>query len=400
MAIANDELRFVLLHHARLYAPAPKGLVDILAFGKVLAIGADLSLPNRVPVDEVDLEGRVVVPGLVDLHVHPTGGGGEAGPASRVPELFLADLTIVGITTLVGCLGTDDVSRHPENLLAKIRALTQEGMTAYMYTGSYQLPPVTLTGSVRRDLVLIPEVLGVGEIAISDHRSSQPTFEELARIAAEARVGGMLAGKKGVVHLHVGSGTRGLEPLFHLARETEIPRSQFHPTHVGRTSELLEQAIDWAKQGGTFDLTAPSPTLSWQVPFVKSIARIDRTGVPWDRITISSDGGGSMPRFDQAGRLVGYAIGEPGAVWAAVCTLVHEGFPLERVLPLATENPARVLGIDGKKGSIAVGKDADFLILDENLAIDRVYAKGHLLVADGRPVERSALGQDCPPWPM
>jgi beta-aspartyl-dipeptidase (metallo-type) len=256
---------------------------------------------------------------------------------------------------------------------------------------------VTLTSSVRRDLVLIPEVLGVGEIAISDHRSSQPTFEELARIAAEARVGGMLAGKKGLVHLHVGSGPRGLELLFRLIRETEIPIHQFHPTHIGRTSELLNQAIEWASYGGTFDLTAPSSTLFWDRPFPEIMAWIDRAGIPWDQITLSSDGGGSMPQFDAKGRLVHYATGDPKAVWAAVQTLVREGYPFERVLPLATQNPARVLGIANKKGSIAVGKDADLIVLNEDFSINRVYTKGRLLVANGCPVVYGAFEQDLPP---
>ena len=373
-----------LVRNARLFSPQDRGLQHLLFSDKFLAVGSVPQLPQRV-AEEYDAQGAMVIPGLIDLHVHPIGGGGEAGPTSRVPELFLSDFTTGGITTLVGCLGTDDVTRHPETLLAKVRALTQEGITAYMYTGSYQLPPVTLTGSVRRDLFLIPEVLGVGEIAISDHRSSQPTFEELARIAAEARVGGMLAGKKGLVHLHVGAGPNGLLPLFRLVRDTEIPISQFHPTHVGRTADLLEQAVEWAKQGGTFDLTVPSPTLSWDRPFPEIVRRLERAGVPWDRITLSSDGGGSMPKFDVAGNLVGFATGRPASLWEAVRTLVKDGYPLEHVLPLVTENPARVLGIHDRKGCIEVGKDADLLVLGEDLSIERVYANGRLLLEGGQP---------------
>ena len=373
-----------LIRNAHLFSPQAHGLQDLLFSDKFLAVGSVPQLLQGM-AEEYDAQGMIVIPGLVDLHVHPIGGGGEAGPTSRVPELFLSDFATCGITTLVGCLGTDDVTRSLEGLLAKVRALTQEGVTAYMYTGSYQLPPVTLTGSVRRDLFLIPEVLGVGEIAISDHRSSQPTFEELARIAAEARVGGMLAGKKGLVHLHVGAGSNGLLPLFRLVKDTEIPISQFHPTHVGRTADLLEQAVQWANQGGTFDLTAPSPTLSWDRPFPEIVRRLERAGVPWNKVTLSSDGGGSMPKFDGTGNLVGFATGRPASLWEAVRTLVKDGYPLEHVLPLVTENPARVLGIHDRKGCIEVGKDADLLVLGEDLSIERVYANGRLLVEGGKP---------------
>ncbi|HAF71382.1 MAG: Isoaspartyl dipeptidase [Acetothermia bacterium 64_32] len=382
-----------LIKGARLYASSRE--VDVLFSNVILALGERIPEPKGIAVELYDAEGRLLVPGLIDLHTHPIGGGGEAGPTSRVPELSLAEIVAGGITTLVGCLGTDDVTRHLEALLAKVRALSTQGITAYMYTGSYQVPPPTLTGSVRRDLVLIPEVLGVGEIAISDHRSSQPTFEELARIAAEARVGGMLAGKKGVVHLHVGAGRKGLSPLFRLVEETEIPILQFHPTHVGRTADLLDEAIEWAKEGGTFDLTAPSATLSWDRPFPEIVRRLERAGVPWDRVTLSSDGGGSMPKFDGTGNLVGFATGRPASLWQAVRTLVKEGYPLEHVLPLVTENPARVLGIADRKGSIEEGKDADLLVLGEDLSIERVYAKGRALAGPAQDV--GPLGERL--WP-
>lgn len=370
--------KLTLIKNARLFSPQDQGIKHILFQQSVLLVGENLSI--RLPrgaLDEYDAQGRPVIPGLVDLHVHPLGGGGEMGPTSRVPELSWQEFVRAGITTIVGCLGTDDITRCPEGLLTKVRALTQQGITAYMYTGSYHLPPRTLTGSVRRDLVLIPEVLGVGEVAISDHRSSQPDLRELARLTAEARVGGMLAGKRGLVHLHVGSGPRGLKLLFDLVSKTDLPRTQFHPTHVARTADLLEQAILWAKGGGTFDLTAPSPTLTWDRPFPAIVARVEQAGVPWDRITISSDSGGSMPQFDEAGEPIGFATGALSSLWEAVRTLVKEGYSLDHVLPLVTRNPAQILGI--RKGLVEVGMDADLLVLSEDMAIERVYAKGILL---------------------
>ncbi len=373
-----------ILRNADLLSPRPLGVVDILFTDRFLLIGEVPSLPGELAW-ELDVEGALVIPGLVDLHVHPIGGGGEAGPTTRTPEIPLSRFTRSGVTTLVGCLGTDSVTRNLAGLLAKVRALTEEGITAYMYTGSYHLPLPTLTGSVKRDLVLIPEVLGVGEVAISDHRSSHPGLAELVRLASEARVGGMLAGKKGLVHLHTGSGRAGLSPLFRLVEESDIPRGQFHPTHVGRTEDLVEQAIEWAKQGGTFDLTAPSATLTWDRSLPEIVARIERAGVPWDRITISADSGGSMPRFDEQGNLVGLATGDPASLWGAIRTLVGAGYPLEEVLPLVTENPARVLGIDDSKGTVAVGKDADLLVLGEDLSIEYVIARGKIMVERGLP---------------
>jgi len=366
----------MLVKNARVFGPEPMGIQDLLVVaGKIVLIEKGLEKPPWVK-EVLDSEGRPLVPGLVDLHVHLLGGGGEAGPASRLPEVTFEELVRAGITTCVGCLGTDDVTRHLEDLLAKARALFLRGLTAYIYTGSYHVPPVTLTGSVRRDLVLIPEVIGVGEIAISDHRSSQPTLEELLRIAADARVGGMLAGKRGLVHLHVGSAPQRLGLLWQAVETTLIPMTQFHPTHVNRTPELLEEAVKWVKAGGTVDLTAPSSTLTWEL--AQAVERLAEADPAWERFTLSSDGGGSMPKFDEAGNLVGYASGDVRALWASVQALVQKGFPLEKVLRLVTSNPARILGLP-QKGRIAVGYDADFLLLDENLRICTAIARGRIL---------------------
>ncbi len=366
----------ILIKNAKIFGPEPMGIQDLLVVaGKIVLIEKGLEKPRWVE-EVVDGKGCFLVPGLIDLHVHLLGGGGEAGPASRLPEVPFEDLVAAGITACVGCLGTDDVTRHLEDLLAKARALSIQGLTAYIYTGSYRVPPVTLTGSVRRDLILIPEVIGVGEIAISDHRSSQPTLEELLKIATDARVGGMLAGKRGLVHLHVGSALQKLGLLWQAVETAPIPINQFHPTHVNRTPELLEEAVRWVKAGGTVDLTAPSSTLTWEL--AQAIELLAEADPSWERFTLSSDGGGSMPKFDELGNLVGYAKGDVRALWSAVQALVQRGFPLEKVLRLVTRNPAHILGLP-QKGRIAVGYDADFLLLDENLRICALVARGRLL---------------------
>lgn len=367
----------LLMRNAKVFGPQPLGVKDILVVaGKIVCIAPEIDQPPWVE-EVVDVREQYVVPGLVDLHVHLLGGGGEAGPASRLPEVTAFELAQAGITTCVGCLGTDDVTRHLEDLLAKVRALRAQGLTAFMYTGSYQIPPVTLTGSIKRDLVLIPEVIGVGEIAISDHRSSQPTLEEFLRVAAEARVGGMLGGKRGLVHLHVGSAPSGLELLRKAVEAAAIPMTQFHPTHVNRTERLLQEAVAWIEKGGTVDLTVPSKSLQWEL--VKAVRELIKVDPGWERFTFSSDGGGSMPKFDETGHLVGYASGEVSALWEGVRALLREGYPLELALRPVTVNPARVLGIEERKGVIQIGKDADFIVLDESFRIIITIASGKVI---------------------
>jgi beta-aspartyl-dipeptidase (metallo-type) len=378
---AQEQPMFTLITGGAVYAPEKLGRRDILIAGRVIArIAEKIDLPAEFKPRVIRAAGKTIVPGFVDLHVHLLGGGGEAGPWSRTPEITLSKITRAGVTTVVGLLGTDDVSRRPEALLAKAMQLEQEGISAYIYSGSYQLPIATITGSLRKDLALIPKVVGVGEVAVSDHRSSQPSFDELCRIAADARVGGMLGGKAGLVHLHVGAGARRLDPVIRLVKETEIPIGQFLPTHLNRTSELMEHAIEFARLGGNIDITARGRNLNFRPTTVEAIRMALDAGIPVDRITLSSDSNGSMPIFDARGNVVKLGVGEIQCLFEDCQLLVKAGLSMEDSLKIVTTNPAKRAGLYASKGSLEAGKDADLLVLDRNLNIESVLAKGRLML--------------------
>jgi beta-aspartyl-dipeptidase (metallo-type) len=290
------------------------------------------------------------------------------------------------VTSLIGVLGTDDVTRHTAALVAKVRALEEEGVSAWALLGSYQLPIRTLTGGIADDLVLVDRLIGVGEVALSDHRSSQPSFEEFLRVAAAARVGGMLAGKGGKVNVHMGDGPRGLEMLRRAARETEIPIDQFLPTHVNRNPSLFEEAIAYALEGGHVDLTTsttPQFLAEGEVKCSAGLRRLLDAGVPPERISFSSDAQGSLPDFDAAGRLRGLTIGRVGSLWEEGIDSVREGVPLETVLRVVSTSPAAFHRLGGK-GHIRVGGDADLVLLDgESLEVRTVIARGRVLKREG-----------------
>ena len=372
---------FTLIKGGTLYAPEKMGTKDILIVGRIIARISDrIDLPAALSVEVIPASGKIVTPGLIDLHVHLLGGGGEGGPRTRTPEINLSKITRAGVTAVVGCLGTDDVSRRPETLLAKAMQLEEEGISTYMYTGSYQFPLSTITGSVRKDIALIPKVIGVGEIAVSDHRSSQPSFEELCRVAAEARVGGMIGGKAGLVHLHMGSGKRMLDPIIRIVKETEIPIGQFLPTHVTRTQSLLEQSIQFMKMGGNIDFTVRGQELNFPLTTAKALQMALDGGATIEQITLSSDSNGSMPIFDDKGNMIKLAVGDIQNLYSEWKGLVREGLPLEDILKMVTSNPAKRVGIYHCKGSVEEGKDADLLILDQNLNIQTVIAKGQIMI--------------------
>lgn len=382
-----------LIRGAQVFTPTPLGVRDmLLGGGEILAIAERIPLPpgeEFVPVRVVEARGLLALPGLVDAHCHIAGGGGEGGFVYRTPPVPFSHLTRAGITTVVGLLGTDAVTRSVQEVLATAAGYAALGLTAYAYTGAYPYPTRTVTGSVRSDIVLLDRVLGVGEIAISDARSSHPSHADLLRLALEARVGGLLAGKAGVVHLHVGDGPDGLGPVFRaLADDPTLPVTQFVPTHLNRRAALLEQAVQYGRRGGYVDLTAsirPAPGDTQPVDPAEALAHLLEEGVPWRHITLSSDGGGSAPVFDERGHLVRMARGDPGSLWEAVRRAVQEKrVSLPVALAAATVNPATALGL-ARKGKLAPGLDADVLLVDEDLRIRHVFARGELLVADGTP---------------
>lgn len=374
-----------LLRNARVYDPAPLGIRHLLvAAGRIVWMGEDpLHLPTELGAAERDLEGRRLIPGLIDGHVHLTGGGGEAGYHTRVPPVPLSRFTRGGVTTVIGVLGTDDLVRTPAELVATARGLEHEGLTAYCHTGGYHLPPATLTGSVRGDIVHVDRVLGVGEVAISDHRSSQPGVDDLRRLAAEAHVAGLMSGKAGIVHLHVGDGPRGLAPIREALAASELPPRVFQPTHVNRRRALFDEAVALAGQGCTVDITAfpvGEGEDAWSA--ADALVRYLEAGAPPHRVTVSSDGGGCLPVFDTEGRVASMDVGEPGALAATLRELLGRGVPLERVLPAFTRNVADLLRLPAK-GRIAVGAEADLAVLDDDGGVRDVMAKGRWHVTDG-----------------
>ncbi|MGE6182603.1 beta-aspartyl-peptidase [Aeromonas media] len=369
-----------LIEGAEIHSPAPLGQQDLLvADGRVAWLGKGLTVPPDWPLVRVDGRGRYLVPGLVDPLAHITGGGGEGGFAFRTPELAAREALSAGVTTLVAALGTDSLTRTPAQVLGKVREFRAAGVSAYMYTGSYHLPVKTLTGSVESDIMLIPEVLGVGELAISDHRSSAPTHDELARLVSEARVAGLLAGKSGVSFFHVGDGRGALAPLRALRDGTDIPLRQLYPTHCNRNPWLFAEAIDWGRAGGWVDLTTSSfPELldDGEQLAAEALVALVESDVPADSISFSSDANASLPRFDGEGRLVEMRCGQIASLWQECVRACALGVSFEVALGVVTANPARALGLAGK-GAIGVGLDADLLLIDPNtLAIARVMSGG------------------------
>ena len=373
----------LLIKNAEVHSPVFLGIKDILIAGeKIIAVENEIDARalKSIEIITIDGTGKRVIPGLIDAHVHVAGAGGEGGPATRTPEMQLSHMLDGGITTVVGCLGTDGFTRSLEAVLMKVKSLKAQGVSAYMYTGSYQVPTPTLLGDVGRDIALIEEVIGIGEIAISDHRSSCPSTAELIRLVEHARVGGMLGGKAGIANMHMGDARDPFRPIYDAVENSELKLTQFFPTHCNRDPYIFEDAKAYGKKGYV-DLTASSYPYDPEneIKPSKAIVELLSAGVPLEHITLTSDGNGSLPNFDREGRLISMDMGLPKSIMSVMIdTVTEENLPLETAVAVVTSNVASILRLRDK-GRIEPGKDADIVILDKDYAISDLISRGQMM---------------------
>jgi beta-aspartyl-dipeptidase (metallo-type) len=371
-----------LFKNAQVYSPEFMGKKDVLVGGKtILAIKDKIEMPANIDLKVINCEGLWLLPGLIDSHVHITGGGGEGGPASRMPELTIDMMIEGGVTTVIGCLGTDGFTRTVESVLMKVKSIRAAGLSAWMYTGAYQVPPPTITGDVMKDIALFDEIIGLGEIAISDHRSSVPTIAELARITAQARVAGMIGGKAGIVNMHMGDAHDPFRPIHQVVEQSQLNYKQFIPTHCNRNPYIFEDAKEYGKKGYVDITTSSYPYYpDEEIKPSKALKMLIDSGVPDSHITFTSDACGSLPAFDpQTGKLLRIEMGLPSSNLREVKEAVlDEGLPLEIALRVVTSNPADILKLKGK-GYIREEYDADLLVLDPGFNIKCLMARGKVL---------------------
>ncbi len=382
---------FTLLTGAEVYAPEPLGTVDVLLCDDLIAaVGKEIAGGIRasgLAVQTMDLHGRILTPGLIDGHFHPLGGGDYEGPLARTTDIELGELFRNGITTGVGVLGSDCDARNLADLMMKGRELAMGGLTFFFYTGSFFLPPVTLTGAVRRDLLFIEQCVGV-KFAISE-TMAWGTEDEMARVAVDGAHGASIAGKPRIVHLHLGMRETSLDPLFALIERTGLPASVFYPTHINRSDpDHMRPAVRFVEMGGTIDLTGVmakrgGSKTGLRIP--EALTNLLSLGVPIERITFTSDGNVSMPvrdaQGDPTGTMFNAGVDFLTDEWRAA---VREcGLPFAQMLLPVTATPARVLGLTGKKGCICPGADADLVAWDADLRVQTVIARGKTMLHDG-----------------
>ncbi len=377
----------IVIQNGDVFGPKALGKCDILTGGnKILAIESKIHpkvLPGEVEI--IDAQGMVVVPGFIDGHQHFTGGGGEGGFQTRTPEMQLSMNIANGVTTAVGLLGTDALTRTVESLYAKTQAFNAEGMTALMLTGSYWLPSPTICGTVGRDIIYMGPVIGV-KLAMADQRGPYFNAENLAALAADVRVAALVADKPGIITVHVGVNPDGLDLIFEVVEKHAVRPDMFIPTHINRKkSRVRDQALELAMLGAVIDATCADkvPKKSDNHVSAADFACLADENNLFDQVSFSSDAGGSLPKWNaDRSRILGMEIGSPDSLLFELKRLVSDkGMDLGKALRPLTVTPAKIYGLTGKKGVIAPEAHADILVLDpDTLEIRDVMAKGQIMM--------------------
>jgi len=384
---------FILLKNARMLGSSgilAKGkLQDVLLAGeKIAVIGKGLEYGN-IPVRVIDLEGQLLSPGYVDCHVHFIGAAGDEGYASKTPEIFMSHFMRGGVTTAVGCLGFGTGCESIEQLYVKAQTLRSEGLSSYIYTGSFKVPSPSITGSAASDIAMLPWVVGV-KMAIADGCSWRPTSDEFARTACTAWLAGLQSGKSGVTHVHVGrsKADNPFEFLLEISRKNDIPLEQFVPTHCNWNADLVKSAAEYVKNGGYVDFSTILDTKRGSLTSIaahKAVMKVMDAGAPADRLSFSSDGNVGMPIRDKSGTQTSLYLERVMSLHHEIKALITNGMNVGEALSLATLNPARRIGVYPQKGVIKVGSDADLIAYDDNFEISRVFARGKVGFEDRQP---------------
>ncbi len=378
----------LLIKGARVVEPEGMAEKDILVGGgRILALEKNIRRPIRTAC-LVRAGGLLAMPGLIDHHLHLAGAGGEGGPHTRTPELSAADLISNGITTTISSLGADGFTRDPLNLLYKARSLNIYGLSSFILTGAYQFPLPSLSGDPYRDIILVPEVLGIGEVAIADHRSADPGVDRLYEMVARARLAGMVAGKTGMVLFHLGDEAQQFTKLREIKKRSAGKFRNIMATHCNRSAALFQAACSYGREGYV-DLTTSSYPFFPEEEIKPSLAvsRLLAAGVPLEHITFSSDAGGSLPQFAPDGTLQAIFTAKPHSMLTELADLVlREKMDPCRAVRLTAGNAARAYGLPAK-GEIRVGADADIILVNESFRLRSVVASGHLLLHQGKMLD-------------
>jgi N-acetylglucosamine-6-phosphate deacetylase len=381
----------ILLHAARAITPTTE-ILDagiLIRDGVIEAVSSrqDMSLPAGAA--EISASGQTAIPGFIDVHIHGAGGRDVMEGTEQAMSTVAGALARHGTTSFLATTVTaspDDTCRSVEGIA---RYITQQfgalqpkaEVLGIHYEGPFinnvrrgvhpaewiQLPSADLlqrflhaAAGNARILTIAPELPGAvscikearaaGVLVAMGHTDA--TYEQ-------ARAG-IALGVKHAVHVY-----NAMRPFSH--RDSGVIGAVLTSSEV--TAELIADGVHVEEAAMRILLQAKGAR---QVILISD--GLSATGMPdgkymLGKLEVTVSGGVCR---NSEGKLAGSTL----TLDRALRNVIALGIPLQDAVRMLTANPAKLLGIEFKKGALRTGADADIVLLDENLQVTKVWTRG------------------------
>ncbi|MEJ2637323.1 MAG: N-acetylglucosamine-6-phosphate deacetylase [Calditrichia bacterium] len=376
----------LLLTNCSLYNKPGQRADILMKDGIISEIGETVSI--EVPVERLDAGGRMVIPGLIDIHIQGAGGADILDGTPEALQTISKTLASLGVT---GFLATTVVhSQKPNEHLRLAAEMSEKDLGGARLLGvhlegpfinpakrggispdSIYLPSkealdniLEITGSSLKMMTIAPEMPGNDEIIrqlldnniVPSFGHSNAGYEETARSL-----------RQGIPHVtHIFNAMR---PLHH--RNPGPLPAVFEDSNV--TVQIISDGVHL--HPGIIRMLYRIIGPERCVCITDGVQAI---GLPEGRYIYNTkeyESRGGAARYPD-GTLIGTAIGLNEIAWRF---MEFTGCSPEEAVNAASLNPARVLGLDAQKGSIAAGKDADLVLLNADRGIAATIVAGRVV---------------------
>jgi N-acetylglucosamine-6-phosphate deacetylase len=381
----------ILLHAARALTPTAEilGAGILIRDGVIEAVGArqDMRLPSGAA--EISASGQTAIPGFIDVHIHGAGGHDVMEGTEQAMSAVAGTLARHGTTSFVAttvtaspddtCRGVEGIARYIAHQFAALQPKAE--VLGVHYEGPFinkvrrgvhpaewiQLPSVDLlqrflraAAGNARILTIAPELLGAvpcmkaardaGVVVAMGHTDA--TYEQ-------ARAG-IAHGARHAVHVY-----NAMRPFSH--RDSGVIGAVLTSPDV--TAELIADGVHVEEAAMRILLQAKG---AGRVILISD--GLSATGMPdgkymLGKLEVTVSGGVCR---NTEGKLAGSTL----TLDRALRNVVALEIPVQDAVRMLTENPAKLLGIEFKKGALRTGADADIVLLDENLQVTNVWTRG------------------------
>ncbi len=397
-----------VIHNAEVVTPQRilhRGAVCVER-GKILAVSE--SEPKLFCGELIDAQGMYVAPGFIDLHVHGGNGADFMDGTSEAFETIVRFYASHGVTALQAT-----TTAAPLEDLARVLETARRWMEGTHLSGA-QVLGVHLEGPF----------LSVGQRGCHLRQNIRPPLasdvDRLMRyedVITEMTLAPELPGclalirrlcKQGIVASAGHSQAR--EEDMRLAIEAGLT----HTTHIYSAMSTVVRDGPWRIPGlletalAYDELTTEMIADGRHLP--STLMRLVLKCKGLDRVCLVSDAmrGAGMPEgntFIVGGQEViienGVAMLADHTSFASSITPIEAmvrnvidllGLSIEQAVPLVSRNPARILGIDSRKGTIEPGKDADLVVFDDDLQVKMTLVAGRVIYSRGWKSAQQAAG--------